>query len=183
MRNVSDKSCRENQNTHFVFSNVFFEIRAVYEILWKNTVERGRPQMTVWRMRIACWTTKATHTRNCNTYCFSLQQLLHERAPTLSYTDIASLVKLQFVVRMYVVTTGLLRVKELGFDVENQRKWQQKVLVVGILCRLCWTWWRDFNITMFQVSLTSCGCWVQLLATPLRPSVSSSTFHPHSPPP
>jgi hypothetical protein len=24
MRNVSDKSCRENQNTHFVFSNFFF---------------------------------------------------------------------------------------------------------------------------------------------------------------
>ena len=23
MRNVSDKSCRENQNTHFVFSNDF----------------------------------------------------------------------------------------------------------------------------------------------------------------
>ena len=25
MRNVSDKSCRENQDTHFVFSNVLFE--------------------------------------------------------------------------------------------------------------------------------------------------------------
>jgi len=25
MRNVSDKSCRENQNTHFVFNNFFFE--------------------------------------------------------------------------------------------------------------------------------------------------------------
>jgi len=24
MRNVSDKSCRENHNTHFVFSNFFF---------------------------------------------------------------------------------------------------------------------------------------------------------------
>jgi len=26
MRNVSDKSCRENQNTHFVFTNVFPKI-------------------------------------------------------------------------------------------------------------------------------------------------------------
>jgi hypothetical protein len=26
MRNVSDKSCRENQNTHFMFSNVFPKI-------------------------------------------------------------------------------------------------------------------------------------------------------------
>ena len=28
--------------------------------MWKNIVERGRPQMTVWRMRIACWIPKAT---------------------------------------------------------------------------------------------------------------------------
>jgi len=31
MRNVSDKSCRENQNTHFVFNDAFFENRALYE--------------------------------------------------------------------------------------------------------------------------------------------------------
>ena len=31
MRNVSDKSCREYQNTHFLLSNVFL-IGAVYEI-------------------------------------------------------------------------------------------------------------------------------------------------------
>ena len=62
MRNVSDRSCRENQNTHFVINNIFFfENRAVYEIMWKNIVERGRPQMTIWRMRIACWITKATN--------------------------------------------------------------------------------------------------------------------------
>jgi hypothetical protein len=48
MRNVSDKSYTENQNTHFVFSNFFSpENRAVYEIMWKNIVERGRPQMTI----------------------------------------------------------------------------------------------------------------------------------------
>jgi len=28
----------------------------------KNIVERGRPQMTIWRMRIACWIPKATNT-------------------------------------------------------------------------------------------------------------------------
>ena len=68
MRNVSDKSCRRNQNTHFVFSNFFSKNRAVCEIMWKNTVKRGRPQMTIWRMRIACY----KHTLTiCNTYCFS----------------------------------------------------------------------------------------------------------------
>jgi len=43
MRNISDKSCREDQNTHFVFSNFFPpENRAVYEIMWKDIVELGR---------------------------------------------------------------------------------------------------------------------------------------------
>jgi len=27
MRNVSNKNCRENQNTHFVFNNIFSKIR------------------------------------------------------------------------------------------------------------------------------------------------------------
>jgi len=42
IKNVSDKSCRENQNTHFVFGNFFFENRVVYVIMWKNIVQRGR---------------------------------------------------------------------------------------------------------------------------------------------
>jgi len=46
MRNVSDKSCRENQNIYFVCSNFFSpENRVVYEIMWKNIVERDRPLM------------------------------------------------------------------------------------------------------------------------------------------
>jgi hypothetical protein len=48
MGNISDKSCRENQNTHFVFSNFFFpEILAVYDKTWKNIVEPDRPQMAI----------------------------------------------------------------------------------------------------------------------------------------
>jgi len=35
MRSVSDKSCRANQHTHFMFSK-FFENRAVYEVMWKK---------------------------------------------------------------------------------------------------------------------------------------------------
>jgi len=61
MRNVSDTTCRENQNTRTVFSKLF-ENRTVNEIMWKNIVERGRTQMTIWRMRIACWIPKATNT-------------------------------------------------------------------------------------------------------------------------
>ena len=46
---------------------VIFANRAVYEIMWTNSVESGRPQMAIWCMRIACWITKAktqTHTQN-----------------------------------------------------------------------------------------------------------------------
>jgi len=36
MKNVSDKSCRENQNTHFVFGNFSSQNSAFYEIMWKH---------------------------------------------------------------------------------------------------------------------------------------------------
>ena len=42
MRNISDKSCRENQNTYFVFSNFFPENLAICEIMWKNMEEPER---------------------------------------------------------------------------------------------------------------------------------------------
>jgi len=62
MRNVSHKSRRENQNTHFMFSNFSIYNLPVYEIMWQNTVEADTPQTTIWYMRIACWITEATHT-------------------------------------------------------------------------------------------------------------------------
>jgi len=95
MRNVSDKSCRENQNTRCVFSNFFPpENRAVYEIMWKNVVEQGRPQMTVRPMRNACWIPKATNTHS---FCvilipFPQQHWLHKRVSVLRYTYTVCLV-------------------------------------------------------------------------------------------
>jgi hypothetical protein len=62
MRNVSDKSCTENQNTHSVFNDHFIDKCDIYERKWKNIVQRGRPQMTIWRMSIACWIPKSTIT-------------------------------------------------------------------------------------------------------------------------
>ena len=40
MKNVSNKSCRETRNTHFMLSNVFFENRTICEIMCKNFVNR-----------------------------------------------------------------------------------------------------------------------------------------------
>jgi len=47
MRKFSDKSCRGNQDTHFMCITFFPENRAVYEIMWKNIVQPGRPQLTI----------------------------------------------------------------------------------------------------------------------------------------
>ena len=95
IRNVSNKNCKENQNTHFMFSNFLSENRSVYEIMSKNVVEPERPQII---RRMPCcmldeygYTRASTsprqrththarthprararaHTQICNTYCFS----------------------------------------------------------------------------------------------------------------
>ena len=64
--------------------------------MWKNIVQRGRPQMTIWHMRIACWTTKATNTHTIYIIIipFPMQQWLHERVSMLRYTYSASVCKL-----------------------------------------------------------------------------------------
>ena len=41
-----------------------FENQSIYEIMWKNIVDPGRPQMTVQRMRIACWIAKVRDTHS-----------------------------------------------------------------------------------------------------------------------
>jgi hypothetical protein len=46
MRNVADISCRENQNTHFVFSK-FSESRDFYDKMWKNMLMLDWPQMAI----------------------------------------------------------------------------------------------------------------------------------------
>jgi len=62
-----------------MFKDVFFppENRAIYEIMWKNIVQPGRPQITVWRMRIACWIPVTADTfRIFNTYCVSTATMI-----------------------------------------------------------------------------------------------------------
>ena len=92
MRNVSDKGCRKNENTHFMFYNFFFffvfENRALYEIMWKNTIESGRPQMKIQHMP------KSTNTNSVHVIFidFPLQQQLHEHAPMLQYMYTSCLV-------------------------------------------------------------------------------------------
>ena len=91
MRNVSNKSYRENQITHFVFSNPPAPApknRTAYEIMWKNTVQPNSTQMTKWSTRTACWITKATniHSQYVILTAYPPIQWLHERVITSSDT-------------------------------------------------------------------------------------------------
>jgi hypothetical protein len=88
MRNVLYKSCRENQNTLFMFNNLFSETLAVHEIMSKTLVE---PEEAITgnmaARRVECWIRKPkraqhihphmgarththllTQTEICNTY-------------------------------------------------------------------------------------------------------------------
>jgi len=63
--------------------------------MWKNIVEPGRPQVTIWRMRIACGIPKAKNTLSeyVILIAFTLQQWMHERSSSmLRYTYFACLV-------------------------------------------------------------------------------------------
>ena len=94
LRNVSDQICRENLNTFCVQWPLFYFIflnGVVCEIMWINTVEPDRPQMTIWRMHIARWIPKSTNTYSEYVIfnAFLLQHCLHQRASTLRYKYIA----------------------------------------------------------------------------------------------
>jgi hypothetical protein len=65
MRTVLGKSCIQNQNTHFMFSNVFSENQAVYEIMSKKFVKPGGGainDVTIWLIHVEFRISKATRT-------------------------------------------------------------------------------------------------------------------------
>jgi len=90
-RGIFHKRFVNKIKTHFIFTIFFFENRADCETKWKNIVEPGRPQMTIWHTRIACWISKATNTlsENAKTFVFPLQHWLHEHVEMFHYTNIA----------------------------------------------------------------------------------------------
>ena len=82
--NVSDKSCRENQNTHFLSSIFFFsEKHVLYEIMWRKWgTARQATDHSIRRTCFRCWITKATdrHSEYVIFIAFPWQWWLHERA-------------------------------------------------------------------------------------------------------
>ena len=83
MRNVFEKGFRENQNTHFVFNNIFPE----NHVENYGRTRQGTGDRMIRRMRISCLTTKATdtHPEYVMLSAFPKQKWLRERASLLRY--------------------------------------------------------------------------------------------------
>jgi hypothetical protein len=95
MRNISDETCRENQNTRFVFSNFSPKVVTLGDNVEKYGRFRGATDDNIIRcMGFACWIPKATGTHlECVIFiAFKRQQWLYERTPFLCYTYIFCLV-------------------------------------------------------------------------------------------
>jgi len=90
MINVSDKMFRENQNTHFILSNIFFPKTCH---LLDNVEKYGRAgQATdgslIGRMRTECSLRLQTHAQYMKHYCFSTAEII--TLQYLGYTYTAS---------------------------------------------------------------------------------------------
>jgi len=115
MRNVSDKSCRENQNTHFC-SNLF----SAKSCRLRDNVEKycrarqATDDNKIRRMRIVCWIPKATNTHSeyVTLIAFPHQQWLHELASVLRYTYIGCLVTFEKGLKMISVGRNMLQNKK-----------------------------------------------------------------------
>jgi len=89
------KSCRENQNTHFMFSNFFWKLCCLWDNVEKCCRARGAANDDIIQcMCSACWIPNATN--SCSEYvihiALPLQQWLREHASMLHYMYIACLV-------------------------------------------------------------------------------------------
>jgi hypothetical protein len=114
-------------------------------MIWKNIVEPDRPQMKIWRMRIACWVPKATNTNleYVLLIALSLQQWLHERASMLRYT---------YIVPFY--TTGSYDCNQSFALILKYLLFSFYTFNVSNLCTIYPCWWPLFWPTFTRVHHT-----------------------------
>ena len=84
MRNVSDKFAEKIKTLNLYVITIFVN-PLIYDKRWKSIVQQDRPYITIRRVRIACWITKATNTHSeCEpSIAFPLQKWLQERSSML----------------------------------------------------------------------------------------------------
>jgi hypothetical protein len=88
----------EKIKTHILYLVIFLKNRAIYEIKWKNIVQSGRPQVTIWYMHTTYLIPKVinAHSEYLILIAFQLQEWLHKRTSMLQNTYIACLVTSKF---------------------------------------------------------------------------------------
>jgi hypothetical protein len=136
MRNVSDICFTENQCTHFMFNtSPPPENRAVYDVLWKTTVQTDRQtdqdDNIIRRMWSECWTNKVTdtHCEYVTLNPFLRKHWLRERASVLRYTYIASLVPLHSPVLCLAFNTHLSEGRGgTACEISKQRSFRFRVI-------------------------------------------------------
>jgi hypothetical protein len=160
MRNVLDKSCRENSKRMFLLNSFFFFLRKSCP-LWYNVEKYGRVgQATdyniIWRRCFACWITKATnnHSEYVIFIAFVRQKWLRHRASVIPYAYSASPVALPTVLlvvlslRKFAQLSDILLMRDLELCTTSYCPLQTETARVTTLMT-----------ERYQISLSSCGTW------------------------
>jgi len=94
MKNVSEKICGENRNTHFMFNISFKKLCHLWDVEKMLYSVADHRWQYGWHMLLASWIPKATNTHSgcVILIAFSLQEWLHECASMSHYTYTACLV-------------------------------------------------------------------------------------------
>jgi len=103
----------EKIKTHFSFSKLLSENRASYEIMWKNMVQPGKPQMIILRMRFASWITKDTNTHSDYVILIAFPRQQWFRECGMLYAHCLSCYALTSQVSWYVVLQRLNTIPNL----------------------------------------------------------------------
>jgi len=146
MKNVSGGSCRENQNPPVWLIIFSPENHAVREIMWKNLVEPDRPQMAIWRMRVACWITKATNSHSEYVILIVFppyNSSYHERTSVLRVTRTYSACPVFVTLTVPVVTRRVGRVRPIS---------EQNLFLLAALPKLFWTTAVTADIYAFHIA-------------------------------
>jgi hypothetical protein len=137
--------------THILCSIMFFvfpKIVPFMRIMWKNIVEPIGPQMTIWRMRFACWIPKATNSYSeyVILITFQRQQWLCERPLTLQVHCLYYFGTLICHGRQYLPVTD-----DVGLAVSGLKSGAVDVQ----FCKLCHVV-RVYNLTVRALLASNC---------------------------
>jgi hypothetical protein len=142
-------------------ASFIFHVLAVCEVIWGNMVETdrqaGRSQMVIWRMRIACWLTKATDTHS--EYVILIALPLQEKLRVQCYiirTVLHYTYSVTVYVQCYIIRTVLHYTYSVTLYVHCQSCWMLKAMIQEVTTAPC----TIFVLTCTVVLTCVCNVWV-----------------------